>query len=391
MPGYGRDDISVSGNKHPHPERNCQIWQFLEGAQFMLGINNLGSKQMTRDATNKNLVTLFSSYFWLGIVSVLLAIVLDLQFPSRGFYVSTAIKLVESIGLAIVVASIFTYVSGTSEFIEKIRALLQDIVVSRNFLSNIDPESKREALSSLIKPTSEERKIYSNIEDYLNTYISQTMGVTGKCVRSNYTVNARAYYDKDKSKVCVDSRISYRLYPTKDGYSDIKVGFLEPDKDSTCTQVIVNTPHGKRDVHDNLEFKDIDIDAGKARLATIDLSQHAKDCSHLDISLDMTEVGSDHWVMLSFSALMPTDGFKHTLRCEDGLVINKFQTFIYGAKFYTDQPSDIEISISCNEWINEGTGLSLLIALPHNLCVDPIRKSKECIASTDATCGKQKQ
>jgi hypothetical protein len=74
----------------------------------------------------------------------------------------------------------------------------------------------------------------------------------------------------------------------------------------------------------------------------------------------MTEVGSDHWVMLSFSALMPTDGFKHTLRCEDGLVINKFQTFIYGAKFYTDQPSDVEITISCNEWINEGTGLSLI-------------------------------
>lgn len=335
---------------------------------------------MTREATNKKFGHFFSNYFWLGIVLVLLSIVFDYQFPSRELYISIIISFIESIGIAIVVASIFTYVSGTNEFVEKIRSLLQDIVVSRNFLSNIDLASKREALSSLIKPTIEERKIYSNIEDYLNTYINQTMDVTEKCVRSNYTVSARAYYDKDKSKVCVDSQISYRLYPTKDGYSDIKVGFLESDKDSTCTQVIVNTPHGEREVYDEIEFKEMDLDVGKARLATIDLSQHAKNCSHLDIFLNMTEVGADHWVMLSFSALMPTDGFKHTLRCEDGLMINKFHTFIYGAKFYIDQSSDVEITMSCNEWINEGTGLSLLIAQPHNLCINGDKKVQECLA-----------
>ncbi|MGD9788528.1 MAG: hypothetical protein AB7U30_11335 [Sulfuricellaceae bacterium] len=322
---------------------------------------------MSKESTKRNLISLFTSYFWLGIVLVLLATVLDLQFPKRDFYISIFINLIVSIGIAIVVASIFTYVSGTSEFIEKIKALLQDIVVSRDFLCNIDTESKREALSSLIKPSTEEKRIYSNIEDYLNTYINQIMEVTNKCVRSNYTVNARAYFDRKAKKVRVDSNISYRLYPTKDGYSDIKVGFLEAEEESTCKQVVVNTPHGDREVHDNLEFKPTEIDAGKARLATVDLSKHAKNCTHLDISLDMTECGSDHWIMLSFSALMPTDGFRHTLRCEDGLVINKFQTFIYGAKFYVDQPSDIEIITSSNEWVNEGTGLSILVAAPHNM------------------------
>ncbi len=308
---------------------------------------------------------------------VLLATVLDLQLPKRDFYVSAFINLIESIGIAIVVASIFTYVSGTSEFMEKIKLLLQDIVVSRNFLSNIDTESKREALSSLIKPSAEEKSIYSNIEDYLNTYINQTMGVTNKCVRSNYTVSSRAYYNRQANKVCVDSNISYRLYPTKDGYSDIKVGFLESETESTCKKVVINTPHGERDVCENLEFKPIEIDAGKARLSTIDLSKHAKNCSHLDISLDLSEFGSDHWIMLSFSALMPTDGFKHALRCEDGMVINQFQTFIYGAKFYVDQPSNMEIITSCNEWINEGTGISILIAAPHNVHDQELIKTKE--------------
>jgi hypothetical protein len=323
---------------------------------------------MNAEISSKNLMSLFSGYFWLGIVLTLLSIVLDHGFPApeRHFVVSVIILFIQSIGLAIVVATIFTYVSGTSEFIEKLKSLLQNIVVSRDFLCNIDKDSKREALNSLIKPTTEEKKIYSNIEDYLNTYVNKTMEVTNKCVRSNYTINARAFFDSELKKVCVISNVSYRLYPTKDGYSDIKVGFLATEKDSTCSRVVVNTPHGIRDLHENLDFKSITIDAGEARLATIDLSCHAKTCSHLDVSLEMKEVGFDHWIMLSFSALMPTDGFNHHLRCEGGLVVNAFQTFIYGAKFYVDRLSNAEIVTSCNEWINEGTGLSILVAFPHS-------------------------
>lgn len=309
----------------------------------------------------------FSNYLWLGIVLVLLSIIIDSQISDSPLWVSISIKLVESIGIAVVVASIFTFASGTSEFVNKIRELLQDIVVSRNFLGNIDSESKREALSSLIKPSVEEKRIYSNIEDYLNTYITQTMDVTNKCVRSNYNVNARVYIDKEQKIVCCDSKITYRLYPTKDGYSDIKVGFLENEKSSTCEQIIVNTPHGDRKIHENLDFEKVEIDGGRARLAAVDLGGYEKSCSHLDIELNMIEIGSDHWMMLSFSALMPTDGLRHYVRCEDGLVINEFHTFIHGAKIYVDKKSNNEMTTSCNEWVNEGTGLSILVSLPHDM------------------------
>ncbi len=120
----------------------------------------------------------FSNYLWLGIVLVLFSIVLYEQFALDKLWFTALVSLIESIGIAVVVASIFTFASGTSEFVNKIRELLQDIVVSRNFLGNIDTESKREALSSLIKPSIEEKRIYSNIEDYLNTYINNTMDVT---------------------------------------------------------------------------------------------------------------------------------------------------------------------------------------------------------------------
>ena len=321
---------------------------------------------MNKEKTTSYL-KLFSTYFWIGIVLILLAIIIETKVVNPAFSIKVLISAMESIGIAVLVASIFTFASGTSEFVNKIRLLLQDIVVSRNFLGNIDAQSKREALSSLIKPSNEEKRIYSNIEDYLNTYITQTMAVTSKCVRSNYNVYARAFIDYEKQCVFVESNITYRLYPTKDGYNDIRVGFLESEQNSTCSKVIVNTPHGIRKVYDNLEFKPITIDAGKARLATVDLSEHAKNCSHLDISLDMLEAGTDHWIMLSFGALMPTDGFKYHLRCDDGLEINRYHTFIHGAQFYTDEVSNRELVTSCTEWVNEGTGLAMLISLPHKV------------------------
>ncbi len=312
---------------------------------------------------------LFQGYLWIGIVLVLFTVIFDLLFPKMPFWASVILGLVNSIGIAVVVASIFTFASGTSEFVNKIQSLLQDIVVSRNFLGNIDSESKRDALNALIKPSSEEKRVYSNIEDYLNTYVTQTMDITTKCIRSNYNVHARAYIDTidDNKVVCVKSDISYRLYPTKDGYSDIKVGFVIEDKLSTCEKIVINTPHGVREVIESqdIKFEDVEVDAGWVRIASIDLSKHAKNCSHLDISIEFFEVGADHWMMLSFCALMPTDGFKHVLHCSDGLQINSFHTFIHGAKFYVDQKSNTEMTVSSNEWINEGTGLSILISQPH--------------------------
>lgn len=306
----------------------------------------------------------FSNYLWLGIVFVLLSIILDKQFDIDELWFSASVSLIKSIGIAIIVASIFTFASGTSEFVNKIRELLQDIVVSRNFLGNIDSESKREALSSLIKPSTEEKRIYSNIEDYLNTYINNTMDVTNKCVRSNYSINTRAFIDKEDNKVICSSKITYRLYPTKEGYSEIKVGFLEQEKESNCEQIIINTPYGERDVfsESKLNFETVDVDLGKARLATIDLNKFDKKCGHLDIEISTIEPGFDHWKMLSFSALQPTDGLRFYLICEDGLEIKNFHTFIHGAKIYVDMKSNNEMTASCNEWVNEGTGLSVLIS-----------------------------
>ncbi len=128
----------------------------------------------------------FLHYFTGGFLFILLSIIIDLQFPApRPIYTNILINLLSSIGLAVLIASIFTFASGTSEFIEKIKTLLKEIIVTRDFLENIDPEGKKEALKYLIQPSTAEKNKYPNIGDYYGHFIEKTMGIGKRSVRSN--------------------------------------------------------------------------------------------------------------------------------------------------------------------------------------------------------------
>lgn len=317
--------------------------------------------------TKETLQKYFLNYLWMGVVVVLITIVMDLKIQNKDIILLIIIKLLESIGISIIVASIFTFASGTSQFVNKIKQLLQEIVLSRDFLGGIDKKSKIDALNSILKPSSEEKSLYTNIEDYYNTYIKQTMDITSKCIRSNYNVNAKAFM-KDNC-VVVESIITYRLFPTLEGYKEIKVGFAVSELKNECKYIIVNTPHGERKTHENFEYHEVDGAFGKVSLSTINLKDYDKTCTHLDIEIRSIEYGRDHWNLLLFQALQPTDGFRYYLKADKGLFIHECTTFVYGAKFYIDQDTEnheVSISISCNEWINEGTGVAMVISTNEN-------------------------
>src|SRR5690606_19698874 len=191
----------------------------------------------------------FVNYIWIGIVLLLFAIILDLYYPSvnRQFFLSIVINVTEAVGIAVIIAAIFSFASGTSGFVEKIQSLLEDIVVRRNFLANIDPEGKKEALKSLIQPSVSEKNKYPNIGDYYGYFINKTLEIGQKSVRSNYQITSRAFFDESKGKIAIKGLYSYRLYPSSSGYNDITVGFEEPDGgDSFCSYVSVSDPKGER-------------------------------------------------------------------------------------------------------------------------------------------------
>ena len=307
----------------------------------------------------------FINYLWLGVTILLLSVILDLQYPedSRSNILTIVIKLIDGIGISVLIASIFTFASGSSQFIEKINTLLKDIVVRRDFLSNIDTDSKREALKSLIQPSSIEKNKYPNIGDYYGYFIDKTLEIKEKSVRSNYSMNVRAFSCKTHKIIAVEGIYTYRLYPSSTGFNDIVIGF-EDDK-SFCSSVVVSDPAGERKVFNEPALKEFVEGGDSSNRATLSIKEFASGKNHIDVELNLTEYGKDHWKMIQFKALQPTDGFRFQLYCEDEIEIREHAIFVVGAKYQLSISSNNKsVSFSCNQWVNEGTGLCFLVAIP---------------------------
>lgn len=303
----------------------------------------------------------FLNYFWLGVVLILLAIILDLKLADKTLIENTAISLIETLGISIMIASIFTFAASTSEFTNKLTSLLRDIVIDRNFLGNIDGESKKDALRALIKPSKAELQSYSDIGRYYDMYIKHTMNITNKSVRSDYSVTAKIF--KEEEKVKSKSLISYRLHPTIDGYTDMNIMLDKSETGSSINWIRITAPSGKRIFDEVPDTEKIDYIGKKADTLKIPLKELGKGYNHLKVEFEVTEIGLDHWIHLTFYAMEPTDGFRYNIECRDGLIVKDYVTFIYGSKFYVDKLNDNkQILFSCDEWINEGTGLAAVIS-----------------------------
>jgi len=278
--------------------------------------------------------------------------------------------MVEAVGISVIIAAIFSFASGTSGFIEKIKGLLEDIVVRRNFLANIDPEGKKEAILALIQPSVSEKNKYPNIGDYYGYFINKTLEIGKKSVRSNYQITSRAFFDIEKNRIAVEGTYNYRLYPSSDGYNDITVGFEEPEgSGSFCSFVSVSDPHGERVEFENPELKEHNEGGDISCRATIPIKDFGARKNHLDVTLNITEYGTDHWSLIQFKALQPTDGFRFHMRCDGEIEIKEHTTFVVGAKSYLDLSDDKKtITISCNQWVNEGTGLCIIASMPEQQC-----------------------
>lgn len=300
----------------------------------------------------------FLNYFWLSIVLILVSILIETNTSNK--YCNVFASLLETLGMAAFVAAIFNFTIETTDFIEKIKDILERIVVKKNFLSNMNEDSKKEVLKNILKPTDEEIKKYSNIEDYYNYYANETLSVSSKNVRSNYNINIKANLDKDNKKLFVEGTYSYRLYPSNNGFNPIIIGFLKEDNLSQC-EVIVNMPNGKRNKFEFEQIKELFKEREDAKVAQIEIDENCQEFDHLDIELRIKEYGSDHWMLVFFKAEQPTDGFNFTLNVSSPISIKQFNVFDVGHNYHIDK-TDKNLHIGCYQWINEGAGLSAVIS-----------------------------
>jgi hypothetical protein len=296
---------------------------------------------------------------------LLVVINIDTAYPAdeRSYVLTIIIKFLEGVGVSVLIASIFTFASETSQFIEKIKSLLEDIVVRRDFLANIDPDSKKDALKSLIQPSASEKNKYPNIGDYYGYFINKTLEIKGKSVRSNYAINARAYLCKKEKLIAIDEIYTYRLYPSSSGFNDITLGF--EDKRSYCSLVTINGPDGQRETFPMPKLNECNDGGDISYKADIPIKEFAQGMNHVDVELRLTEYGTDHWKLIQFKALQPTDGFRFHLHCDGEIKIQEHAIFVVGAKYHLELPVEKKsLTFTCNQWVNEGTGICVLVSIP---------------------------
>lgn len=312
----------------------------------------------------KFLKRFFLNYSWIGIIIILITIIADLKTSNQTLIQKTFIELFKTIGVSVLIASVFTWASESYEFIDKIQQLLKSVVVKRDFLSNLDSESKMDALKSIIKPSSFEKKIYANIEDYYDFYIRQTMEIANKNVRSDYSINARIYFDQVKNIIACDQTINYRLYPNSNGYEKINVGFTESNSNLDLVQYVrvFKQNNGVEEKKgEDIKLEEKMFEGMKVRICSIDLSKYSEKEKHLIIEIKTLTHGYDHWMSNSIQALQPTDGLTFRVRCEDNIEIVNCDTFGQGVQFNIDKSeNNKELTASTFQWINEGTGISII-------------------------------
>ena len=305
---------------------------------------------------------IFKNIFYMGILLLFLAILLQLH--NNNYYCLNILqKLLETVGIALIIAYFFTYVSSTNEFTNYISKILQEIIISKKFLANISDSNKIEVMSSLLKPSDSTIKKYSDIERYYDYFIKNVFSVTTKNIRNNYKIHGTISFSETINKVVCNAHYSYRLYPSKDGYLPIKMGFSIEDDNSYVNELKIyslesNQPFEltKSQIDDKFTKKD------NMKVYEHDMKNYHDE--HLDILFSTLEAGESHWLVYKFKVLQPTNGFYLNLRCEHNVIIKDHIIYDFANNYDINILEDkSEISINCNQWINEGAGVTILFGL----------------------------
>lgn len=351
----------------------------------------------------------FINYLWLGIVSLLLAIIVDELFEDKSRVILIIIKIVETLGVSLVIASIFSFTTNTKDFLKTITDELSKIVISSNFLKKLSDEQKRKTLGLILKPKIEgDNKIYTNINRYYDFFIENSLSISRTSIRSNHIVEHYVSIDKNtgllKSKISMYYKIYPFLDPEKKGYcySPIDCGFISLFQDkinkSGFEKLIIHAPNNYRKdldfIKNNYSKNDkYIIFKGDERQCKIDLDvlieQESKKFKEfpvfLSFSLNMVDYGSDNCLLLSFKHSIPSDGFRFIVICEEPIEIDEYAVLMSGREqiirvFGRDgkelSSNDVstedkitKIEIQTDEWVTEATGVSVLCVVPSSQTV----------------------
>lgn len=306
----------------------------------------------------------FSRWFYLSIILIMGGLVFSSAqagHPSHSYLLGLTSKLLESTGIAIFIANIFTFTIGTNEFIKYIREKLMNIVMSKEFVARLDATEQKNLLHMVLKPTRELSNIYSGINDYFNQYVEDSMSLFDTNYRGHMVLDATASIDRVKNVLKVEFDLDYMVYKVGEEFDSLKLGLEDEGFEHVRTVVRAQGQEEKTIPADLIKEAEKIEDPTIKKLYDMEVPSEFNKFDQINVSRRVIEYGNDHWQIFSYKTLKTCDRLTVVLRCEDGVVIRNCNTYGVQDKFVIER-SQNKIKVIYNDWLSPGFGVNILVA-----------------------------
>lgn len=318
------------------------------------------------------LARIFSIYFWVGLLIICVACILDLLQPQLlqlasesiqdflSFLLNLLVAILQTVGIAVMLGAIFDFSKNSEGFIDFISKILSDIVVGKNFLSKLDDDGKKDTLSLILRPSENQITQYSRIDDYFTKKINESMKMWDTNFKTNMVISIDVSYDAEQKKVVSKGKMTHRIYKVKDRYEDIFTVFERKTSNVSNTRIIY--PGGIKEIEDG-EPESVDQAGIEYSRYIFRVPEELYKYPYLTIERDIFEPGYDHWTNFHWTSLTPYDGLVFSLHCFDDLTIKEH--IIFDEKqLYNVTISDArkQMRIVSTDWLDANTGFSVTIS-----------------------------
>ena len=301
----------------------------------------------------------FNKFFVIGFITILISIIIDLSINDC-IIKMIIVNLSNTIGIALLIGSIFDFSKNSNDFMDFVSSILKDIIVSKNFLKGLEDKEKKKALEMVLTPSGNQLEQCSDIQMYFQRKIDETMEIFHTNFKTNLVVNAEIR--KLDGIVQTFITLTYRVYKIEDKYFPLITTFEKEDCNVEKSYII--SPEGVKEISEkDVTSTDEDISPINVKTYSYEIPEELYKYPYLTIKKTVIEKGYNHWTNFHWNTLTPTDGITFTLKCYDELHIKEY--FIFDSEeFYniTEADDKTSIDIISTLWLDKHSGFVFTVS-----------------------------
>lgn len=297
-----------------------------------------------------------------------------MEFHEYQFLGKLIVLFSETIGTTLIIGFAFTLVSSKDSFLDLILQEIARVVIDKKFFEQLTTKNRKDFLKKAIMSNENEiQKRYAGIEKYFNQEIDNCYSFFEQNFRTNYTVNANAFYENGVLKI--KSEITYREYKIMNSFQSFYFGYESENsicdtfqvydehnqviKEKKC-DVFIRNENGFEDIT-NEETKLVD-DSTIKQIKRYSYSEEIDENDYVDINRTAIEEGTSSNKLYLLRLLKPCENITFSLNCVPDIEIKDYATFgdYSGFKITKDEKLN-KLSITTKGWINPGLGITILL------------------------------